>query len=106
MVAALGFPGVKFHGPVRMNDTVVIEIFREAIWLSVQIAGPVLLAILLVGILVGIFQAATSINEMTISFVPKLIVVALLMILLGKWQLQLLVDFTHRILERVAEAGQ
>ena len=88
-----------------MTDTAVIDIFREAIWLGILVAGPVLVAILCIGILVGIFQAATSINEMTISFLPKLIVVALVFGLLGKWQLQLLVDFTRHLLERIAEVG-
>ena len=88
-----------------MTDTAVIEIFREALWLGILIAGPILIAILLVGIIVGIFQAATSINEMTISFLPKLIVVSVLLAILGKWHIQLMVDFTRKIFERISEAG-
>ena len=58
-----------------MNDVQVIDLAREAIWLGAIVAGPILLLVLVVGVAVGIFQAATSINEMTLSFLPKLIAV-------------------------------
>jgi flagellar biosynthetic protein FliQ len=78
---------------------------REGIWVGGLIAGPTLVVVLIVGVIVGIFQAATSINEMTLSFLPKLVAVTILVLLVGGWQLQLLVDFTRRILERVADVG-
>lgn len=84
-----------------MNDTTVIELMRSAMLTAALIAGPIMLAVLAVGVLVGIFQAATSINEMTLSFVPKLLAVGLLVMVLGAWQLQLLVDFTRRIFEMI-----
>ena len=84
-----------------MNDTLVIDLLREAILTGALVAGPVMIIVLVVGVVVGIFQAATSINEMTLSFVPKLIIVTLLLTLLGSWQLQLLVDFTRRVFERI-----
>ena len=84
-----------------MNETAVIDLVREGIWVGGLVAGP----ILVVGVIVGIFQAATSINEMTLSFLPKLVAVTILVLLVGGWQLQLLVDFTRRILERVADVG-
>ena len=89
-----------------MNDTAVVEIVREAMWVGGLSAGPSLLLVLVIGVLVGIFQAATSINEMTLSFVPKLIAVMLLVLLIGSWQLQVLVDFTRRIFERIPDLGQ
>jgi len=89
-----------------MNDTSVVEIVREAMWVGGLSAGPILLLVLVIGVLVGIFQAATSINEMTLSFVPKLIAVMLLVLLIGSWQLQVLVDFTRRIFERIPDLGQ
>ncbi|MFZ9477665.1 MAG: flagellar biosynthesis protein FliQ [Steroidobacteraceae bacterium] len=89
-----------------MNDTAVVEIVREAMWVGGLSAGPILLLVLVIGVLVGIFQAATSINEMTLSFVPKLIAVMLLVLLIGSWQLQVLVDFTRRIFERIPDLGQ
>jgi len=89
-----------------MNDTAVVEIVREAMWVGGLSAGPILLLVLVIRGLVGIFQAATSINEMTLSFVPKLIAVMLLVLLIGSWQLQVLVDFTRRIFERIPDLGQ
>jgi flagellar biosynthetic protein FliQ len=88
-----------------VNETGVIELVREGIWVGGLIAGPTLVVVLIVGVVVGIFQAATSINEMTLSFLPKLIAVMLLTLLVGGWQLQLLVDFTRRIFERISDVG-
>lgn len=88
-----------------MNETAVIDLVREGIWVGGLIAGPTLVVVLIVGVIVGIFQAATSINEMTLSFLPKLVAVMILVLLVGGWQLQLLIDFTRRILERVADVG-
>jgi flagellar biosynthetic protein FliQ len=89
-----------------MNDTVVIDIAREAIMTGALVAGPVMLVVLLVGVVVGIFQAATSINEMTLSFVPKLIMVMLLLSLIGGWQIQLLVDFATHVFERIPDVAK
>jgi len=100
------FPRCQFCGSVAMNDTAVVEIVREAMWVGGLSAGPILLLVLVIGVLVGIFQAATSINEMTLSFVPKLIAVMLLVLLIGSWPLQVLVDFTRRIFERIPDLGQ
>ena len=86
-----------------MTETNVIDIVREAMWVGALVAGPVLVVVLLVGVVVGIFQAATSINEMTLSFLPKLIAVTLIMMLLGSWQLEILMDFARRIFERIPD---
>jgi len=88
-----------------VNDTQVIDLAREAIMLGAIVAGPILLLVLIVGVAIGIFQAATSINEMTLSFLPKLVAVTLFIAALGGWQLQLLVDFTRRIFERIPDIG-
>jgi flagellar biosynthetic protein FliQ len=88
-----------------MNDVQVIDLAREAIWTGTLIAGPVLVLVLIVGVSIGIFQAATSINEMTLSFLPKLVAVMLLVAAIGSWQLTVLVDFTRRIFERIPDVG-
>jgi flagellar biosynthetic protein FliQ len=88
-----------------MNETGVVDLVRESMWIGGLIAGPIMIIVLLVGVIVGIFQAATSINEMTLSFLPKLVAVALVTLLIGGWQLQLLVDFARRIFERIADVG-
>jgi len=88
-----------------VTEAGVVEILREAMWVMALVAGPILLLVLTVGIIVGIFQAATSINEMTLTFVPKLIAVMLLILLIGSWELQMLMDFTRRLFERISEVG-
>ena len=81
-----------------MNIADVITIGREALWVTMLIAGPLLGAVLIVGIIIGIFQAATSIQEMTLSFIPKLIVLVIVLLLFGGWQLLTLVDYFQRLL--------
>ena len=88
-----------------MNDLQVVDVARDAIWTGTLVAGPILLVVLLVGVVVGIFQAATSINEMTLSFLPKLIAVTLVFLVLGSWQLKILVDFARRIFERIPDVA-
>lgn len=80
-----------------MTPQTVLDVGRDALWMCLLLAGGPLLAMLLVGLLVGMLQAATQINEMTLSFVPKLIVMALLLVLTGPWLLQTLVDYTQRL---------
>jgi flagellar biosynthetic protein FliQ len=65
------------------------------------LAAPILLSSLLVGLVIAMFQAATQINEMTLSFVPKLIVVALVMMAFGPWMLRQIVGFTQRLVENL-----
>ena len=81
-----------------MNIADVITIGREALWVTMLIAGPLLGAVLIVGIIIGIFQTATSIQEMTLSFIPKLIVLVVVLLLVGGWQLLTLVDYFQRLL--------
>ena len=69
--------------------------------LSPLLAAPLLLVSLAVGLLVGVFQAATQINEMTLSFIPKLLAMAATLMLAGPWMLQLLVEFTRRLIESI-----
>jgi Flagellar biosynthesis pathway, component FliQ len=75
------------------------EIFRDAILTGFKVATPILLVSILVGLFISIIQAATSINEQTMTFVPKLIVIALVLIVCGGWMLQQMVDLVNRIFE-------
>jgi len=70
---------------------------REALYLTMLLAGPLLMSALLVGLLVGVFQAATQIQEMTLSFIPKLMALVLALLLAGPWMLGVLKDFTLRL---------
>ena len=84
-----------------MDTATVIELARHALWMTVLVSAPLLVVALVVGVTVGIFQAATSINEMTLSFIPKLLALTLAILAFGSWQLGVLVDFTRQIFQRI-----
>jgi flagellar biosynthetic protein FliQ len=84
-----------------MDASMVVDIGREALWVSVLVLAPLLGVALGVGLFIGIIQAATSINEMTLSFIPKLMALALALVAFGSWQLVTLVDFTRGIFQRI-----
>ena len=84
-----------------MDPGFVLDIAVEAISVMVLVAAPVLGAALATGLLIGILQAATSIQEMTLSFIPKLAVMVVALILFGEWQLALMVDYFEIIFERI-----
>ena len=84
-----------------MNSLSITEIGSEALIVAVMVASPMLLVALIVGLVIGVVQAATSINEMTLSFIPTIGAMVLVMIGLGSWQISVLVDFTRRIFERI-----
>lgn len=81
-----------------MTPDTVIAIVRQALEVGMLAAGPMLLASLLTGLLISVFQAATQINEMTLSFIPKLLVMFVVLVVTGPWALQLLVDYITRLI--------
>lgn len=76
------------------------------LWVTALVAAPVLLASLAVGLVVGIVQAATSVNEQTLTFVPKLAVIALVLVVFGASMLGLVGDFMSEIFQQIAETGR
>lgn len=84
-----------------MNSDTVVAIVRQALELAMLAAGPLLLASLVMGLLVSVFQAATQINEMTLSFIPKLLVMFVVLVLIGPWTMQLLVDYVVRLISSI-----
>lgn len=84
-----------------MEPGFVMDIAIEALIVMVLVAAPVLGAALGTGLIVGILQAATSIQEMTLSFIPKLGMMLLALIIFGEWQLALLVDYFDVVFERI-----
>ena len=80
-----------------MTSQSVMTIGQQALELTLLVSAPLLGTALLVGLLVSIFQAATQINEMTLSFIPKLVAIFAVMVIAGPWMLQLLVDYMHRL---------
>lgn len=84
-----------------MTPTMVVEIGRQAMEVALMVAGPLFLAALVVGLLVSVFQAATQINEATLSFVPKLIAIFLTLILAGPWMITVMTDYIRRLYESI-----
>ena len=80
-----------------------MNIGRQAIEMTLILSGPLLLAALAVGLIVSIFQAATQINEQTLSFIPKLLAMFLMLILAGPWKLQMMVDYIRRLFESIPQ---
>ncbi len=86
-----------------MTPETVMTIGRQAIEVTLMLAGPLLLSTLVIGLIVSIFQAATQINEATLSFIPKLVAAFLILLLAGPWMLQLLVDYIRRLFESIPQ---
>jgi flagellar biosynthesis protein FliQ len=84
-----------------MDSATVVDLARQALWMTMLISGPLLAVGLLVGLVVGIFQAATSINEQTLSFIPKILAIGLTMALAGGWMINTMVDYTKGIFTRI-----
>jgi len=80
-----------------VSPDTVIDLSQQALYLIALIAAPMLLSALAIGLLIGMFQAATSINEQTLSFIPKLMVLLLSILIAGPWMLNLLLSFTRRL---------
>ena len=81
----------------------VMEIGRQAIEATLMVSGPMLLAALIVGLMVSIFQAATQLNEATLAFVPKLVVMFLILLFAGPWMLQFMVDYIERLYNSIPQ---
>lgn len=84
-----------------MTPTTVIAIGREALEITLLISAPLFIAALITGLIVSIFQAATQINESTLSFIPKLIAIFVTMILAGPWMLTVMTDYIRRLYESI-----
>jgi flagellar biosynthetic protein FliQ len=84
-----------------MDISTVIELGHQALWMTVLISAPLLGVALAVGLFIGIIQAATSINESTLSFIPKLVAMAITLAVVGGWQLGMLVDYTRSVFQRI-----
>ena len=88
-----------------MNETEVLDIGREAIWVMIKAAGPLMIVALVVGLLISIFQALTQIQEMTLAFVPKIVVVFASMVVLLPFMLSTLTDFMQHLMDKVVGLG-
>lgn len=86
-----------------MTPEAVMDIGRQAVEMTLMLSAPLLLAALVIGLIVSIFQAATQINEQTLSFIPKLVGMLLILILAGPWMLQMMVDYVRRLFESIPQ---
>ena len=85
-----------------MNEDLIIQLGQEAMRTTAMIAGPLLIATLAVGLLVSIFQALTQINEATLTFIPKMIVVVLVIMVAGPWMMDVMTSYTINLFENIA----
>ena len=88
-----------------MTESIVLSVIKDAIQTAILVSAPILLVATVVGLIISIFQATTQIQEQTLTFVPKLLAVALMGLLMGSWMLNIVVGFTTRIFELIANMG-
>lgn len=83
-----------------MDEAALMEIGRDAVIVTLKLGAPLMLISLLIGLIISLFQALTQIQEVTLTFVPKIVVVFISMLLLAPFMLHTLTDFTERIMQR------
>jgi len=84
-----------------MTELFIIHLARETFFTALLVSAPVLIASAIVGLIISIFQSATSINEMTLTFVPKLIVIAIVTVIALPWIIDVLVSFTKELFNQI-----
>jgi flagellar biosynthetic protein FliQ len=93
--------GARQHKERIMSPELVINLVQNALYILIIVSAPVLLVSLVVGLLVSVLQAATQINEMTLTFIPKLLAMFLVLVLAGPWMLNTLVEYTTRLFQSI-----
>ena len=88
-----------------MNDTEMAGALRDTLWVVLKLGGPILIAALVVGLIVSLLQAVTQINEATLVFVPKLLVLFASLALLGPFMVSTLDAYTHSLMSRMITVG-
>ena len=86
-----------------MNIDVVQELLKQSLMMALMLAGPLLLLTLIVGVLISIFQTITSVQEMTLSYMPKVIVICMALLIGGPWMLQQITMFTIGLIQRLPD---
>jgi len=88
-----------------MNEVAVIEIGREAMWTVLKMAGPIMMSGLMIGLVVALFQALTTIQEMTLTFVPKILVIFLAVIVFLPFMIASITEFANSLFDRMISLG-
>ncbi|MDP5254789.1 MULTISPECIES: flagellar biosynthesis protein FliQ [unclassified Vibrio] len=86
-----------------MTPELFVELFRDALWMVLLLVCVIIIPSLLVGLIVAVFQAATSINEQTLSFLPRLVVTLLALIFFGHWMTQMMMEYFYSLIERMPQ---
>lgn len=86
-----------------MNEGMVLDIVRETVWTAVESAAPLLLISLIIGLTVSIFQTVTSIQEQTLTFVPKFLAIMLILVLCGSWIMNNVVELFTSLVEHIPD---
>ncbi|MDP1539654.1 MAG: flagellar biosynthesis protein FliQ [Moraxellaceae bacterium] len=86
-----------------MTPDTVIELGRQALMVIILLSAPLLLSALAAGLLIGLFQAATQIQDMTLSFIPKLIILVVALGITGPWMLRMLIDYTRNLFQMIPD---
>jgi len=84
-----------------MTDKLVLDIANQSIWITLQMAAPPLLAAVVAGLVVSVIQAATQINEQTLSFIPKVLLMTLAMAICGPWMMHTMMDFVSKLFTEI-----
>ncbi|GAA4654687.1 flagellar biosynthesis protein FliQ [Anaerocolumna aminovalerica] len=84
-----------------MNENIIVDIARDTLWLIIKVSAPMLIASLVIGLVISILQTVTSIQEQTLTFVPKLIAVFLVLMIFGNWILTEVKDFTINLITNI-----
>ena len=84
-----------------MTPEAVVSVGQYAIMVMLMVAAPPLLTALAVGLIIGVFQAATQVNEMTLSFIPKVIALVLVLVATGPWMLKTLMNYTEQLIREI-----
>lgn len=85
-----------------MTEDLIIKLGQDALRTSAMLSGPILISTLVIGLAVSIFQALTQINESTLTFIPKMLVVALVIVIAGPWMLDVMTTYTTNLYENIA----
>jgi flagellar biosynthetic protein FliQ len=88
-----------------MNQTAVLEIAQGALWVILMIAGPIMLSGLLIGLIIALFQALTTIQEMTLTFVPKIIVIFMALVVFLPFMMTKMIEYSMTLFDRISNVG-
>lgn len=89
-----------------MSQDAVLEVFHDALMLALMLCGPMLIISIIVGLVISIIQAATQVHEQTITFVPKLVAIALILLVTGPWMMNRMNEFTVKLFDLISQISQ